>query len=248
MKLPAGTEGGVIIDPPKEGLLQYLMAFKGAIEIDSGRGEGFILTCNGELIAAYFKDKQGVYRGSSAVQYLMATPDNDTGLNQQNFILRAYGDKDFAEVMELCTQGRLLIETALSGDTTVSIPEKTSPLPRHTSPLLDESTLTRIIRQPGVVAVSAFYEGFPVISAGEADFEHVAARAEDLLRAGTTIAQDMNLGQPDQLILETAENKFIIVPCGDLFLCIIARADAQLGLMRVLLKSIQTEVRSDANR
>ncbi len=91
-----------------------------------------------------------------------------------------------------------------------------------------------------------FMKVFRVLSAGEADFEHVAARAEDLLRAGTTIAQDMNLGQPDQLILETAENKFIIVPCGDLFLCIITRADAQLGLMRVLLKSIQTDVKSDA--
>ena len=96
--------------------------------------------------------------------------------------------------------------------------------------------------QPGVVAVSAFYEGFPVLSLGEADFEHVAARAEDLLRAENGIAQDMNLGQPKQLILETAENKFIIVPCGDLFICIITRADAQLGLMRVLLRSIQNEV------
>ncbi len=37
----------------------------------------------------------------------------------------------------------------------------------------------------------------------------------------------MNLGQPGQLILETEENKFIIVPWGDLFLCIITRADAQ---------------------
>ena len=52
----------------------------------------------------------------------------------------------------------------------------------------------------------------------------------------------MNLGQPGQIILETAENKFIIVPCGDLFLCIITRADAQLGLMRVLIRSIQNEV------
>jgi len=246
MKLPAGTEGGAIIDPPKDSILQYLMEFKGAIEIDSIGGEGFILTRNGELLAAYFKDKHGEYRGASALRHMMATPDNDTVLQQQNFVLRAYGDEDFADVLGLCTRDRLLINAALSGDMTVSSREETSDLHRHISPRIDESTLTRIIRQPGVVAVSAFYEGFPVLSAGEADFEHVAARAEDLLRAGTTIAQDMNLGQPDQLILETAENKFIIAPCGDLFLCIITRADAQLGLMRVLLKSIQTEVKSDA--
>ena len=67
------------------------------------------------------------------------------------------------------------IDAALSGDMTVSAREETTDLRRHTSPRIDESTLTRIIRQPGVVAVSAFYEGFPGLSAGEADFEHVAA-------------------------------------------------------------------------
>ena len=52
MKLPAGTEGRVIINPQKEGMLQSLMAFTGAIEIDSGQGRGFLLTRNGELVAA----------------------------------------------------------------------------------------------------------------------------------------------------------------------------------------------------
>ncbi|MGD0535395.1 MAG: roadblock/LC7 domain-containing protein [Methanoregula sp.] len=246
MKLPAGTAGDVVINSQKEGMLQYLMAFKGAIMIDSGSGRGFILTRNGELIAAYFKDKHGVYRGTSALQNLMAAPGSDTGLQQQNFIMRVYSDEDFAEALELCTNGGVLIESVLLGDNAVPAPAKTPESPRHTSTLLDESTLTKIISQPGVVAVSAFYEGFPVQSLGRADFVHVAARAEDLLRAGTKIAQDMNFGQPDQLILETTENKFIIAPCGDLFLCIITSADAQLGLMRVLLKSIQTEVEGEA--
>lgn len=243
MKLPAGTEGGVVINPQKEGMLQYLMGFKGAIMIDSGRGKGFILTRNGELVAAYFKDKHGVYRGASAVRNLMTAPGSDTGLQQQNFVMRVYGDEDFAEALELCTRGGLLIEPAAPPeDTPIPGPETVPEESRRTPSHLDEATLTKIISQPGVIAVSAFYEGFPVQSLGEGDFEHVAARAEDLLRAGTKLAQDMNLGQPDQLILETAENKFIIAPCGDLFLCIITRADAQLGLMRVLLKSIQLEV------
>jgi predicted regulator of Ras-like GTPase activity (Roadblock/LC7/MglB family) len=243
MKLPAGTEGGVVINPRKEGMLQYLMGFKGAIMIDSGRGKGFILTRNGELVAAYFKDKHGVYRGASAVRNLMAAPGSDTGPQQQNFVMRVYGDEDFAEALELCTRGGLLIEPAAPPeDTTVLSPTPTPEEPRRSPTHLDEATLTKIISQPGVIAVSAFYEGFPVQSLGVGDFEHVAARAEDLLRAGTKLAEDMNLGQPDQLILETAENKFIIAPCGDLFLCIITHADAQLGLMRVLLKSIQLEV------
>ena len=242
MKLPAGTEGGVIINPQKEGMLQYLMAFKGVIMIDSGRGKGFILTRNGDLVAAYFKDKNGVYRGASAVQNLMSAPASDTGLPQQNFIMRVYGDEDFREALEMCTKGGLLIEAAPSEETIAPAPEKTSVSSRSTPAFLDESTLTKIISQPGVVAVSAFYEGFPVQSLGEGDFEHVAARAEDLLRAGTRIAQDMNLGKPNQLILETADNKFIIAPCGDLFICIITRADVQLGLIRVLIRSIQNEV------
>jgi hypothetical protein len=56
----------------------------------------------------------------------------------------------------------------------------------------------------------------------------------------------MNIVQPDPLILETAENKFIIESCGDLFLCIIPCLDARFGLMRVLHKSIRNEVMSDA--
>ena len=62
------------------------------------------------------------------------------------------------------------------------------------------------------------------------------------MRAGTRIAKEMSFGDPNQLILETENNKIIIAPCGDLFLCIVATADAQLGLIRVLLKSIQMEM------
>jgi len=62
------------------------------------------------------------------------------------------------------------------------------------------------------------------------------------MRAGTKIAQDMKIGSLDQLILETDANKFIIAPCGDLFVCIVTTADAHLGLIRVVLKSIQSEL------
>ncbi len=61
------------------------------------------------------------------------------------------------------------------------------------------------------------------------------------MRAGSRIAEDMKIGDLDQLILETARNKIIIAPCGDLSLCIFTTADAQLGLIRVMLRSIQKE-------
>lgn len=246
MKLPAGREGGVIINPQKEGMLQYLMDFIGAIEIDTGRGRGFILTRKGDIVAAYFKDRQGVFRGSAAVRNLMSAPGSDSGL-QQSFVMRAYDDADFAEALELCSRGKLQTEPAETATEAPAPSTEEIPEPQrqeHTS--LDAASLTRLASQPGVVAVSAFYEGFPVQSLGSADFEHVAARAEDLLRAGTKIAEEMNLGRTSQLILETEENKLIIAPCGDLFLCIITRADAQLGLIRVVIKSIQTEVKDES--
>ena len=108
--------------------------------------------------------------------------------------------------------------------------------------LLDEGKLRKIASQAGVIAVSTFFEGFPVQSIGDADFEHVAASAEDLMRAGSRIAQDMKIGDLDQLILETPRNKIIIAPCGDLSLCVFTTADAQLGLIRVVLRSIQNEI------
>ena len=62
------------------------------------------------------------------------------------------------------------------------------------------------------------------------------------MRAGAKIARDLNIGSLDQMILETNENKFIVAPCGDLFLCVFTTADAHLGLIRVVLKNIQSEI------
>lgn len=108
--------------------------------------------------------------------------------------------------------------------------------------LPDEAQLLKIRNQPGVIAVSAFFEGFPVQSVGDEDFEHVAALAEDFLRAGSKVACELGIGNVDQLILETSQNKCIIAPCGDLSLCVLTRSDAQLGLIRVLLRGIQKEL------
>ncbi|MGB7993689.1 roadblock/LC7 domain-containing protein [Methanoregula sp.] len=244
MKLPAGRQEGVVIDPKKEDVIQYLKVFRGAIEITTIRGKGFILIRDGELIAAFFEDKESVYRADAAVRYIMDNPANDgDSHHQQHFVMRSYNEEEYAESLKICTQGRLLMESLPMEKSTPPLSHKSQEHSLdHTSPRVDESILNKLMCQPGVIAVSAFYEGFPVLSLGEADFEHVAARAEDFVRTGTKIAQDMNLGQPGQLILETEENKFIIVPWGDLFLCIITRADAQLGLMRVLIRSIQNMV------
>jgi len=242
MKMPAGTQGGVAFDPGTEDMIEHLREFRGVIDIETAQGSGFLLMRNGELVAAQFEDNGAIFRGDDAVRYIMASPERENGPLSQKFTLRTYSEQDYSDALTLCAQEGAIIGSATPGTNIPPAPSARSGLSRTTSGIMDTGILNKIMSQPGVIAVSAFYEGFPVLSLGNADFEHVAARAEDLLRAGSRIAEDMDLGLPDQLILETGENKFIIVPCGDLFLCIITRADAQLGLLRVLIRSIQNDV------
>ncbi|PKL70146.1 MAG: dynein regulation protein LC7 [Methanomicrobiales archaeon HGW-Methanomicrobiales-1] len=238
MNLPAGTDGGTITNPQEEGLIPYLMAFRGAIEIETSEGHGFILTENGKLKAAYFKSGENTSRGKEALSYLMA--DSPESGSNQTFNLRKYSDDEFNRALTIANDENLLLPVPPPKP---AVRREADPDPDPAMPvLLDENSLRKIASQPGVIAVSAFFEGFPVQSMGDADFEHVAALAEDLMRAGAKIAQEMKVGDLDQLILETAENKFIIAPCGDLFLCVFTTSDAQLGLIRVVLKSIQAEI------
>ena len=234
MKLPAGTDGGTITNPQEEGSIKYLMAFRGAIDIKTGAGQGFIITENGKLIAAFFNSGDDLFRGKDALSHM--TRDSEANGVQQTFNLRKYSEEEFANAVTMSKEENLLLSA------TPVKPDMQAPAVAAVPVLLDENQLKKIASQPGVIAVSAFFEGFPVQSIGDADFEHVAALAEDLMRAGARIAQEMKVGNLDQLILETAENKFIIVPFGDLFLCVFTTSDAQLGLIRVVLKSLQSEI------
>jgi len=107
------------------------------------------------------------------------------------------------------------------------------------SHLLDDSRLAAVQKQQGVLTVLAFHEGFPVKSAGNGDYEQVAAVAEDFLRAGRKMAREMKLGDITQIILESDERKCIIAPYGDLFLCLLTRPDVHLGLIRLIIRNLQ---------
>lgn len=237
MKFPAGTDRGTLSDPQDENFIQDLMAFCGAIEITTATGHGFILTDNGRLISAYFRDAGGIFRGKEALSHMTLDP-GDRG-SSQTFGLHAYNEQELALAMKISRDENLLLADPAPPPAAAPSP---APNPTGAEHKLDEGMLRKILSQPGVIAVSAFFEGFPVQSMGDADFEHVAASAEDFARAGSRIAQEMGIGNLDQLILETGTNKVIIAPCGDLYLCIFTRADAQLGLIRVVLRSIQTEL------
>jgi predicted regulator of Ras-like GTPase activity (Roadblock/LC7/MglB family) len=240
MRLPAGTVEGIITNPQKEGLRQYLLTFRGLVEAETLSGHGFILNDNGKMVGAYFKDSDGFFRGKSALIHMVmeSTGSFDT---PQTFNIRKYTEAEFSRAVQLCVEEDLLINEIVPILDSPGSDEETEDI-SEIAELLDESTLKKIKNLAGVIAVAAVFEGFSIQCIGDADFEHVAASAEDLVRAGTKIAGDLNIGALDQMILETNENKFIIVPCGDLFLCVFTTADAHLGLIRVVLKNIQSEI------
>ncbi len=244
MKLPAGTDGGTITTPRDESVFDELNAFRGAVEIRTSSGTGFILVESGILQAALFRTATSSYAGRTALSFM--TLDSDDAGSVEMFRLRRYNDAEFARATEICHDSGLLIGTdEIPVTVSVSSPVKNAEIIRDPSVFvpssLDQSNLIKILNQPGVIAVSAFFEGFPVQSMGDADFEHIAASAEDFMRAGVKIAEEMSVGPLEQMILETATNKLIIAPSGDLFLCVFTTADTQLGLIRVVLKSIQSE-------
>jgi predicted regulator of Ras-like GTPase activity (Roadblock/LC7/MglB family) len=155
--------------------------------------------------------------------------------------VRKYTDAEFSRAVQLCLEEGLIIDETVPLEDSQGSDQKIDGI-SEIAELVDKNTLKKIKSLAGVIAVAAFFEGFSIQCIGDADFEHVAASAEDLVRAGTKIARDLNIGSLDQMILETDENKFIIVPCGDLFLCVFTTADAHLGLIRVVLKNIQSEI------
>ncbi len=222
MNLPEGTHLGYINNPLQDTDVQRIIGHLGLIKTTAQQGEGIILIDKGKIIAASFLSGDKLYYGNGALEVINATSPEKMEIN-------SYTADEYQVAVEICRRENLLLQDETHIPT---IPD-----------LLDESVLRKILVQPGVIAVSAFSEGFSVQSLGKADFDQVAAMAEDLLRAGIKIAKDMKIGLIDQIILETNSGKIIIAPYGDLFLCVFTGPDANIGLIRVVLKSIQSDVR-----
>jgi len=222
MNLPEGTHLGYINNPLQDKDVQRIIGLVGLIKITAQQGEGFILIDQGKIIAASFTSGDKIHSGNGALEIINATTPG-------KMELRSYTVDEYRAAVDISKSGNFLLQDE-------------SNLPAIHD-LLDESILRKVLVQPGVIAVSAFSEGFSVQSLGTADFDQVAAMAEDLLRAGIKIAKDMKIGLIDQIILETGLGKIIIAPYGDLFLCVFTGPDANIGLIRVVLRSIQTAVK-----
>lgn len=99
MNFPAGTDGGTITNPQDERFIQDLMAFRGAIEITTATGHGFILTDNGRLISAYFRDEGGIFRGKDALSHM--TLDPGSAESPQTFSLHTYNQEELTRAVQI---------------------------------------------------------------------------------------------------------------------------------------------------
>ncbi|MCK8517477.1 roadblock/LC7 domain-containing protein [Methanoculleus sp. 7T] len=218
--LPDGVSLGRL-QGPLAALATISPHFTGAVRIDGPGGTGFVLVQSGDPYAAAFEStgKDLLLGGDEAYRYLLDRPSLD-------YELIAYTSEETEAARRVSGETGCLID---GGGAKPAAP---------TEPMSTER-LEHVARQPGVIAVSVFHEGFALQSLGSADFEQVAAVAEDLLRAGTRITGDMEMGDLSQMVLETPAGKLIIAPYGDLSLCILAKSDANLGLIRLSIRSMQ---------
>ncbi|MDD3622698.1 MAG: roadblock/LC7 domain-containing protein [Methanofollis sp.] len=243
MTLPDGQNFGSMTAPLEE-VLPFTSAFQAVVRLRSGDGEGFILSDEGNAVAAGYRDHDRDLRGGAALEYLFTEPSLASELSR-------YSPEEYALALAWCEEEEYAIgeeEAAESdhegigcaiGGEEITESDRGEEHPSQTAlPELDGEALNLVLAQPGVVSVSAFYEGFAVHSVGAADFERVAAISEDLLRASSRIADDMEMGALDQIILETPGGKLIIAPVGDLSVCVLTKANANLGLVRIALKSL----------
>ncbi|MDD1675266.1 MAG: roadblock/LC7 domain-containing protein [Methanomicrobiales archaeon] len=221
MILPEGSVIGTFSGTLQD-ILPFVSPLVGVLHVISASGEGFLLVDKGKFTASLFQGNSLEMKGNAAYDLIIVG-------QSLGFEMRRYSPEEYSEARDICAKESLLIAYDDSGK---PLQTKTG---RHWN-------LEKIKKQPGVLAVSAFHEGFAVQSSGNADFEQVAAVAEDLLRAGKKIAGDLAIDPLNQLILETPHGKFIIAPYGDINICIFTEADANLGLIRMAIRNIQSEV------
>ncbi len=229
MSLPEGTYAGVAAVPLQEEHPEGFRPFSGRVEVLTNKGSGFLIVGEGKVIAAYFKDETHSYRGREVIAHLMDS-DKETDLNLR-YIQYRYTPAQMSEAYAFCRQEGLFMQ------------EKDASPAQAAGNRLDDALLSRLFNQPGVVAVSVFFEGFPVQSIGDGDFEQVAAMAEDFLRAGKKMADNLGMGVLDQIILESDERKCVVAPYGDLYLCLLTNTNVNLGLIRLAIHTIQSELK-----
>jgi predicted regulator of Ras-like GTPase activity (Roadblock/LC7/MglB family) len=213
-------------------LKQYGQQFKGCVHVyrkeQGPASEGFILIDNGTVLAAALAS-QGINLHQIDALYRMMALDNVTSK-----VVELSDDEIRAALREEP-------ESAITG--AVTAPAKlVVPVAKEKAEY--DHILSLITSLPGVAAAAFVADGLPVFQQGKADFEHIAAATEDMVRTGGRIAGELQLGAAEQIIIETPGYKVIIAPVNDMFLCVLARGETNLGLIRLNIRSTQNTYRS----
>ncbi len=232
MILPEGRPVAESTATVSDLLKQYGQQFKGCVYVyrkeQGPASEGFILIDNGTVLAAALAS-QGINLHQIDALYRMMALDNVTSK-----VVELSDDEIRAAMREVP-------EAAING--TVAAPAKpVVPVAKEKAEY--DHILSLITSLPGVAAAAFVADGLPVFQQGKADFEHIAAATEDMVRTGGRIAGELQLGVAEQIIIETPGYKVIIAPVNDMFLCVLARGETNLGLIRLNIRSTQNTYRS----
>lgn len=224
-RLPSGKFAG-FISPSIEEETRQLQGFCGIAEIVSEVIKGFILLDRGEIVAAFFSDPLGDFRGIEAERRIDSLPMEVWTTSR--LALWNYNQNELDEALNRCSREQLLHEGGRPGE----VP--------GTERNFGVNGLNRLLNQPGVISVCAFNDGFSVQSIGVADPDQLAAVAEDLFRAASRVVDELRTGGLDQIILESGKRKLIVVSHEDLHIAVLTKHDANLGLIRIALRDLQS--------
>ncbi len=243
MKLTYGNLIAETKKPIPDVLSEYSQGFRGCIHVfqaDDGKtSEGFILIEDGNVLASAYN-----LLGTITL-YQMNALERMMALKDLRLKIYSYSEKDKAQLLESYPDA-IIEGQEKKGEKPEEPAIEDEPQEKQAVPY--ESMLSTVCMLPGVVATALVADGFPIYQKGEqqVDFEHIAVATEDMVRSGTRIATELQLGSTEQIILETPNYKTIIAPIDDMFLCVLAKADANLGLVRLSIKNVQSNLRDVA--
>ncbi|MCD1295938.1 distant relative of homeotic protein bithoraxoid [Methanocella sp. CWC-04] len=242
MKLPNGNFIAESKKPVPEVIREYSRDFKGFIKVYKAEGtrmsDGFILLEDGNITASAYSVQNIKLYQMNALERMMTLTDT---------VSEIYSCNDVEVDLIVRTYPESLIKSDIQKKTEElrSIMEEES---RESSSAKGEGLfdmlLSNISSAPGVTATALVADGFPIFQNGShVDFEHIAVATEDMVRAGMKITEELQLGKTDQIILETPQYKVVIAPISDMFLCVLAGKDVNLGLVRLMIKNAQMNVK-----
>jgi predicted regulator of Ras-like GTPase activity (Roadblock/LC7/MglB family) len=233
MNLQEGSRVAESTAPIADLLKDFGQGFKGCIYVcrpePGPDSEGFILIADGKVLAAMLSC-QGInlYR-LDALHRMMSLE----GIRSKIVELT---DGQIQTAVAEAPADAIIAESAAPGKQ-----PQPQPVPKEKAEY--DHILSLVTSLPGVAAAAFVADGLPVFQQGNADFEHIAAATEDMVRTGGRIAGELQLGAAEQIIIETPGYKVIIAPVSDMFLCVLARGETNLGLIRLNIRNMQENYR-----